>query len=300
MADMPSEFWGGWIVVITSVSFVALAWLIFSVYFSRASDEEATHQVWDETLREGATAAPIWWFWFILATMVLSVVYLMLYPGLGTFQGALRWSQSSEIAASLAGYEAQFGPPRARVEQAPLTTLQDDAAAMRSATHIYKIHCAACHGEDARGQAQMFPNLTDAAWQWGNTGEQIQQTIELGRQAVMPPWASVIDDAGIDGLVDYVLALYSGNGDDPAQGDNATRYLQYCSACHAPDGTGNPLLGTPPLTDDSWLYGDAPAAIRESIAAGRTGVMPGFRGRLDAAQIRMLAAWLVNGAELTP
>jgi len=29
MADMPTNFWGGWITVITVVSFMGLAWLIF-------------------------------------------------------------------------------------------------------------------------------------------------------------------------------------------------------------------------------------------------------------------------------
>ena len=28
MADLPSSFWGGWIVAITVTSFVALVWLI--------------------------------------------------------------------------------------------------------------------------------------------------------------------------------------------------------------------------------------------------------------------------------
>lgn len=36
MSDMPSEFWSGWIAVITIVSFVGLGWLIFSIYFSPA------------------------------------------------------------------------------------------------------------------------------------------------------------------------------------------------------------------------------------------------------------------------
>jgi cytochrome c oxidase cbb3-type subunit 3 len=67
-----------------------------------------------------------------------------------------------------------------------------------------------------------------------------------------------------------------------------------CSACHGADGTGNPLLGAPNLTDDVWLYGGSEAAIVETIANGRSGVMPAFAARLDATQIRMLAAWLTR------
>ena len=34
------------------------------------------------------------------------------------------------------------------------------------------------------------------------------------------------------------------------------------------------------------------AAVRESIALGRMGVMPAFGERLDSAQLKMVIAWL--------
>ena len=53
MANLPSDFWAGWISVITVVSLIGLAWLVYSVYFAKRSDAGVAHQVWDETLREG-------------------------------------------------------------------------------------------------------------------------------------------------------------------------------------------------------------------------------------------------------
>ena len=41
MADLPSEFWGGYIVILTGVSFIAAVWLILSVYFAPESKGEA-------------------------------------------------------------------------------------------------------------------------------------------------------------------------------------------------------------------------------------------------------------------
>src|SRR5262245_47905160 len=108
VADFPTSFWGGWIVVITVTSFLALLGLVIDIY--RSGGEDNAHEVWDETLREGARRAPIWWFWFILGLMSISVIYVMLYPALGTYQGALRWSQESQIADRFARYEAYFGP----------------------------------------------------------------------------------------------------------------------------------------------------------------------------------------------
>jgi cytochrome c oxidase cbb3-type subunit 3 len=108
MADMPSDFWAGWIAVITIVSLLGLAWLVFSIYFAPETEpEDAEGPVWDSNLREGSNPAPMWWFWLILAMMVFSVIYLMLYPGLGSYQGALKWSQGGD--RNLAGGRGYHG-----------------------------------------------------------------------------------------------------------------------------------------------------------------------------------------------
>ena len=71
-------------------------------------------------------------------------------------------------------------------------------------------------------------------------------------------------------------------------------FVEYCSACHGASGAGNPLLGAPALNDQVWLYGGSRDAVHNSIANGRTGVMPSFAQRLDAAQIKMVAAWIAE------
>jgi len=49
-------------------------------------------------------------------------------------------------------------------------------------------------------------------------------------------------------------------------------FLNHCAQCHASDGGGS--RGFPNLTDDDWLYGGSPEAIKASITNGRNGVMP--------------------------
>ena len=298
MASVASGFWAGWVVTITVVSVIGLVWLILSVYSARDDSAEVASHLWDETLREGTTPAPLWWFWLILALLAFSVVYLILYPGLGAYAGALRWSQGSRLADSVALYEHNFAPERARIAQAPIAELQRDPTAMRSAWHLFNNNCTACHGSDARGQASLFPNLTDADWQWGGDEAQLTQTITQGRTAVMPPWAAALGDEGVTKMADYVLALSKGGA--PADGDAAQQYLMFCSACHGQNGAGQPALGAPALNDAVWLYGGTPTAVRESIANGRTGTMPAFAARLDATEIKLLAAWLAAGAKPLP
>lgn len=295
MASVASGFWGGWVVAITVVSVIGLVWLILSVYFGPDDSSEVASHVWDETLREGTKPAPLWWFWQILALLAVSVIYLILYPGLGPYAGTLRWSQREGLDESLAHYEQAFGLERGLIARAPLADLQRDTTAMRAAWHVFNNNCTPCHGPDGHGQASLFPNLTDADWQWGGDESQLAQTITQGRTAVMPPWQAALGDDGVAKMADYVLALSSGR--PAADDDTAQKFLMFCSACHGPTGAGQPALGAPALSDNVWLYGGTPAAVRESIANGRTGTMPGFGTRLDATEIRLLTAWLAAGAK---
>ena len=194
MADLPSDFWGGWIVTITVASFIALLWLVIDVY--RSGPDKNEDLVWDETLREGAKPAPIWWFWFILALMTISVIYVMLYPGLGQWRGALGWSMGSRIAERHVDYESEFGDVRRSLLRQPLAALAESEAAMTSAWHVFNNHCSSCHGRDAAGQAKTFPDLRDSAWQWGADESQIVATIHSGRQAAMPGWSTVVGQEG--------------------------------------------------------------------------------------------------------
>ena len=291
MADLPSEFWGGWIVAITVTSFIALVWFVFDVY--RAGGEGNEHEVWDETLREGAKPAPIWWFWFILGLMAVSVIYVMLYPALGRYRGALNWSQESQIAERYTGYEARFGPERQRILEQASATLAADESLMRSAARVFNNHCSSCHGRNATGQAGHFPDLTDDSWQWGGGEEQIAETIRAGREGVMPGWLAAVGDKGVRQLADHVMALAAGTTTTTSV-QGARLYQQFCIACHGADGAGNPLLGAPALNDQIWTYGSERGEVIESIANGRNGTMPSFAGRLDDTQIKLLTAWLTS------
>lgn len=289
MADMPNDFWSGWIVVITVVGFAGLAWFVYSIY----AQDDAAHgpdaPVWDSTLREGANPAPLWWFWLILAAMVFSVFYLMLYPGLGSYAGAFRWSQGGQYEDHAEDFVDEFAASRARLLGMNLMDLANDAEAMRAARRLFVDNCAACHGRDARGQANLFPDLRDAAWQWGGSAEQIEQTLRNGRTAVMVPWEPVLGEAGVAEVAEFVRGLAAGG----MQGHpGEARYMQLCVACHGPAGEGNPLLGAPRLNDELWLYGGDETQVRASIASGRNGQMPAFGTKLDDLQIKLLIAWL--------
>ena len=295
MADMPNDFWSGWIIVITVTSLIGLAWVIFSIYSSSGDAHEGEGPIWDENLREGSNPAPLWWFWMILSLLVISVLYLMLYPGLGSYQGALKWSQGGRLSASMEAYQHEFAGMRSLIKEAQLETLQADEGYMRSAQRVFDRNCAVCHGYDAAGQASMFPDLTDAEWQWGGSVAQIEQSIRHGRTAAMVSWSQVLGgDEAVARVASYVRVL----GTDAADGHpGQAQFNMFCVACHGIDGSGNAALGAPSLVDSVWLYGNSDTALRESIGNGRNGQMPAFGSRLDDTQIRLLLAWLTRPAD---
>ena len=298
MSDMLTDFWAGWISVITIVSFIGLVWLVFSIYFARDKEvTEAEEPVWDENLREGNNPAPMWWFWMILALMVFSVLYLMLYPGLGSYAGALKWSHGGRLNDSFEAYQQEFGGLRKLIAEGQLETLRADESLVASAQRVFDRNCAVCHGYDAEGQANSFPNLNDSDWQWGSTPAQIERSIRDGHNAVMVGWAGILGEDGVVQMADYVKRL--GNSDVTDHSVDA-QYKMFCVACHGIDGSGNAALGAPNLSDDTWLYGGSDAALRTSIATGRSGVMPAFGERLDDTQIRLLVMLLSPIATAEP
>lgn len=292
MAELPTGFWSGWVIVLTVTSLAGLAWLVLSVYFMPDADHNPDSEpVWDNDIREGSSAPPLWWFWMLLGAMVFSLVYLILYPGLGSYKGLLNWSAGKRVAESFENFDQQFSADRALIAAASLVEIQNDLALMETADRIFKRECSACHGPDGRGQAAMFPNLQDIDWQWGSTPEQIEQSIRNGRNPVMPPWRDIIGEQNVQLVAEYLRVFNTASASNHA---GKPIYDQNCTACHGVDGTGNVFLGAPNVVDTTWLYGNTDAAIHDSIAFGRNGVMPAFDERLDDAQIRLLVAMLAR------
>ena len=293
MADLPSRFWAGWIVGITVIGFICLVMLVFGIYFDKRKNAHASEEmaVWDEDLREGSAAAPLWWFWLILSMMVFSVLYLMLYPGLGSFSGAFNWSQKAQLAEHTSDFNAVHDPARHALLEMSNDMLAQDDLAMSSAARLFEDNCAACHGADAKGQRNLFPNLRDGDWLWGSSPEQITQTINNGRNAVMVSWQPILGDEKVHDVAQYVKAL----GTPQAEGmPGQAVFNQYCFACHGLDGSGNQQLGAPRLNDNIWLYGGEEADLIATISGGRNGQMPAFGSRLDEKDVKLLVAWLTR------
>jgi len=87
------------------------------------------------------------------------------------------------------------------------TRAEEVLSAGRGAT-VFKAHCIACHGADAKGNSALgAPNLVDEYWMYGGDKESITDTLVNGRAGWMPAWSNRLTDAQIKILSLYVAGL---------------------------------------------------------------------------------------------
>lgn len=294
MSDFVSDFWGYYVAIVTLVSVIGCGVFLWVVSIRRGKPGEkvdTTGHIWDEDLQEWNNPLPRWWVWLFYLTIVFSLIYLVLYPGLGKFGGAFGWTSSGQFNDEVAQAEQQYGPIYNRYLQQDLKTVAASAEAREMGHRLFLTYCSQCHGSDAGG-ASGFPNLRDPDWLYGGDTEAIKTSIANGRSGVMPPMGAAMGgEAGTKAVANYVLSL-AGAKHDAALATKGKEKFAVCAACHGPEGKGNPAIGAPNLTDNVWLYSGSEKTIIETITLGRTGSMPAWKERLGDAKVHVLAAYV--------
>ena len=292
-----TTFWA-WFVAVGTIVFII--WAVWIISWSAKqgpqgkADEDLVGHKWDGDLEEWNNPAPKWWLYLYFITIIFGVGYLIAYLGIGIFEGVLDWSQEGQYEAEMAAAAERYEPIYAQYAAMDFDARVANPDANKLGASLYASYCTTCHGSDARG-AVGFPNLADDDWQWGNTEDAIYTSIYNGRQAVMTPWAQVLgSEEAVDNMVSYVRSLSGLEEASEAAMTAKAQFTTFCAACHTPAGTGNPMLGAPNLTDDTWLYGSAPEVIRTAIEEGRQGQMPAHGQMLGENRTRILAAYVYS------
>ena len=295
MSDFVNGFWDLYIAIPTLLGIIGCAILLWSQSTHKVSAaagyDGTTGHVWDGDLTELNTPMPRWWMWLFYITIVFALVYLVLYPGLGSFSGELGWKSSSQYQQELKKADADYGPLFARYQKMDLKRVAADPQARAIGERLFMTYCAQCHGSDARGN-KGFPNLTDKDWLYGGAPETIKTTILHGRNGQMPSMAAALgSDKDVENVANYVLSL-SGSAHDPIRAAFGKDKFGACQACHGPDAHGNQMLGSANLTDQIWLFSGSAEGIMETIRKGRVSTMPAFEDFLGDAKAQVLAAYV--------
>ena len=297
MSDFISEFWNVYVIVIVLGSILACAALLWAQSKHKpvrsGPDIETSGHVWDEDLEEYNHPLPKWWSWLFYITVVFALGYLVLYPGLGRFQGIYGWSSAKQYQDERAKVEAQVGPIYEKFSKMDLKAVAADKEANDMGRRLFLTYCAQCHGSDAKG-SKGFPNLTDGDWLYGGEPEQIKLSIAEGRQGMMPPHAHLGAEP-IRDVAHFVRSL-SGLTSDSVRTTKGKEVFASagCSACHGPEAKGNPAMGAPNLTDKTWLYGSAESSIVETVTKGRQNKMPAWKDFLGEAKVHLLAGYVIS------
>ncbi len=293
MSEFISGFWDLYIAVLTVLSIVACAVFLKSQSVRKAGPVETTGHKWDGDLAEYNNPLPRWWSWLFYITIVVSLVYLVLYPGLGSWKGTLGWSQVGQLKDEQALAEKQYGPLYKKFASTEVHALMKDPEALAIGQKLFLNNCAQCHASDGGG-SRGFPNLTAGAWQWGGDAAAIKATIAEGRNGVMPPFGGALGREEVKNLAQYVRSLSGLTADSIRVAMGKEVYLRTCVACHGAEGKGNVALGAPNLTDKNWLHGSAEPIVVETITKGRSSQMPAHKTLLDEARIHLLTAYVLS------
>lgn len=290
-----SSFWHWYVVLLTLGNIYACFWLVRWATRKRsneAAEGDVTGHSWDG-LEEYNNPLPRWWLWLFYITIVFSLIYIVLYPTIGNYQGVLNWSSDSEYQQEMGEADAKYGPIFAGLAQQDVAALAADKKATQIGQRLFLNYCATCHGSDAGGGVG-FPNLRDKDWLYGGSAEAIKTSIMQGRRGMMPPWGAALGEQGVDEVTTYVMSLGGRQVDAAKAAAGKSRFNMMCVACHAADGSGNQAMGAPNLTDKVWLYGGSEKAIQASIRDGRSGVMPAHKDFLGEDKVHVLAAYVYS------
>jgi cytochrome c oxidase cbb3-type subunit 3 len=293
MSDFTSSFWPFFIsaIVIGGIVFCLAVLFITSKSHDAAHTGESTGHVYDEDIVEMNNPMPRWWMWMFIITCVFGIIYLFLYPGLGTYEGKLGWTQVKQYEQEVKESNDRIAPIYAKFTSMAAEDVAKDAKAMAIGERLFMNNCSQCHGSDAHG-SRGFPNLTDKDWLYGGDPETIKTTITNGRHGMMPPMAAAVGSADdVKNVANYVLSL-SGSDHDANRAALGKDKFAACAACHGAEGKGNQAIGAPNLSDDIWLHGAGEAAIIDRINNGKNNQMPAQGSRLTPEQIHVLASYV--------
>lgn len=292
-----SIFWNIWIIGLTLACLGLVLWVLLANRKVAVRDDEqpenrTTGHVYDG-IEEYDNPLPRWWFLLFVGTLVYTGLYLLWYPGLGSFPGVGGWTSTTQLEREQEQARLAEEQIFAAYNTMPIAELAQDNAAMKMGVRLFANNCAVCHGADGGGNYG-FPNLTDKDWLYGGTPEKIKETLLHGRAGSMPAWGALLGEQNVQAVAEYVLALGKTEHDAALAVPGQAVYQQNCAVCHGADGKGNPALGAPNLTDAIWLYDGSREGVAHSIRNGRANLMPAQKDALRAEKIHLLTAYVYS------
>lgn len=292
-----------------------VGYVIFIYWTTRLSpggtpDGEVIDHTWDGDLKEINHPSPGWLVWLFYLAIIFGIGYFIAYPGVfgNQFNGLLGWTQIDQYNQAKAEEDSRSEAYFSAYSEKSVEELAKMPAAVASGQRIFLNNCAVCHGQNAKGVALGYPDLTDNDWLWGGDEAALIATITHGRNTIagqgMPAGGALIDvnnpkpddDHKLTAVAHYVRQLGGHTVDAALASEGKALYDQSCIACHGADGKGNTLLGAPNLADNIWLYSvdGSIEDIKQQIVKPSNNMMPAWKQWLNEGRIKVVAAYVYS------
>jgi len=295
---------------------------------TQSGSVQTTGHAWDGDIQEFNNPLPRWWLWAFYATVVFAVVYWFFYPAwpvgdsytkgglnsitykVGGKEVTTHWNTRALLMKDLQeGDEAvKQRKYMSQILATDYNKIVTDPKMMQFTRAVGKIlfedNCAACHGMGGAGVVGLFPNLVDDDWLWGGSLNEIQATIQSGRNGFMPGFKKTFNEKQMSEVVEYVMSLSGQKVDKELAKRGGVLFNGQgggCYYCHTAQGTGMKSVGSANLTDSIWTVVNVtgqktPEAkrqvIRDVITDGVNRKMPSWKARLSEAEIKVLTVYV--------
>lgn len=112
----------------------------------------------------------------------------------------LKAAQEIDATKSAETSAAEIGTPSNMPDSGP------EVESFAMGKNIYERNCAACHGADRKGVANLGSDLTDGIWAYGGSKEDIIKVVRDGiMEKGMIAWDSTLTDEEIIAVAEYIL-----------------------------------------------------------------------------------------------
>ena len=196
-------FWNIWVITLTVIFLVLMVYVVVKYWrTNHLADKDKTIDSFDDIDENDAPPPRIMFVGYFIA-FSCSIVFLVLYPGLGNWQGLLGWEQSDD---TIQEHNESLDEQIAGINQVDLTVLAAEPMIVSSGKGLFQTHCAACHRANGQGQKH-FPNLIDDVWLYGGSDSDILHSIKKGRYGAMAGWKNILPEEEIQNLSYYLASL---------------------------------------------------------------------------------------------
>lgn len=149
---------------------------------------------------------PPWWLYMFYGTIIFSIIYVIMFFGMGKFNQQDELKAEYAVAAEkIEAYQKEHG---AAVDENTVV-LVTDADKLADGKAIYEKNCVACHA--LNGGGGVGPNFTDDYWIHGNSINEVFKVVKYGvPEKGMIPWEAQLNPEQMQNVASYILNEFTG------------------------------------------------------------------------------------------